>query len=196
MNKGVAQGSVIGPMVCNVIIMNALYGDNTQKTENLFHSMPVTTGTMTRANKYGVQRNVYRHIITYADDITITTTNARELEYILEKAKTCMENAGLRISSEKTKVITLGDEKKIKFDYLGFTFLYVPKRLIKKGGHLTRNDVITERKFSVKGDGTILVYPSRKNFANIKQKTIKIIRKLTKTDILTVLNEINPILRG
>lgn len=160
--------------------------------------MPATTRTTTRAKVEGVyaQRNVYRHIITYADDITITTTDAKELDLILERVKTCLDRVGLSLSLEKTKLITLNDYEKVSFDYLGFTFLYVPKARIKKGGLLTRNDTITERKLSKKEDGTVLVYPSSNNFDKIKQKTQEIIRELTRNDMITCLNDLNSVIRG
>lgn len=185
-------------MICNVVINAILYTSSSpnKNKPHIFDGMRDTFLTTTRKGETNKQRNIYRHIITYADDITITTTNKNEIPYILANVAIALKEAGLNISTEKTKTITYDTKDKIKFDYLGFTFYYVPKEHIKKGGIITRNDDITERKYAKNEDGTYLVYPSRKNFDNIKQKTKNIIQKLTRLSMLEVLNELNPVIRG
>lgn len=83
--------------------------------------MPATTRTTTRSGNVNTQRNVYRHIISYADDILITTTNGEEVHELLARAKTSLQKAGLSISLEKTQIIFFNNNDKAKFDYMGFT---------------------------------------------------------------------------
>ena len=57
-------------MICNVIIANALF----KKTENsdkldLFKTFKATHSVIDKISCKKLQRNIYRHIIAYADDI-------------------------------------------------------------------------------------------------------------------------------
>jgi len=132
--RGIHQGSVIGPMICNVIIMKALItSEFSKKKIGVFESFSNTYMLMVEGKRK--QRTVYRHLISYADDLVITTTNNQELSRLLEIVKEKLSLFGLSISAEKTKIISYANtEKKIVFDYLGFTFLYVPRNKIRKGG--------------------------------------------------------------
>jgi RNA-directed DNA polymerase len=196
--KGVAQGSVIGPMICNVLLNVTLYGKS--PVARIFEGLKSSTYTTSRSGEPNKQRrsNIYRHIITYADDaaLAITTTHKEEIPFIMSNVSSALETIGLRISMEKSRIITYDTNDKIKFDYLGFTFYYVPKTHIKRGGLLTRHDAITERKNAKTEDGTYLVYPSKKNYDGIKLTLRSIIRKLTNRSMTEVLNELNPIIRG
>jgi len=187
---------VIGPMICNVIITKALF----EKTKNsskltLFKTLKATNSIVTETNGEKSQRNIYRHIIAYAHDIVITSTNATELDNIVNIVSNSLKEFGLKISEKKFYIVDYTKNKPIKFKYLGFIFHYVPTKHIKKGGILTRHEDITFRKQSKTQNGTYLVYPCSKKFQDIKKKNKSLIKILLKGSVLEVLNKINPVIR-
>jgi RNA-directed DNA polymerase len=189
---GVAQGSIIGPLICNVILMRLLHGKKqNNKRPQIFDSFKQTRMVKDK------QRNIYRHLIYYADDIAVTTNFPDELELLFKKILSELCRAGLTLSTEKSSLIDLRhhDIKRLEFDYLGFHFLYVPTTKLRKGGIITRKDDITTRKNS-SNYGTFLVYVSDKNFRKVKKKCAEIIKKVTRISVLEAINEINPVLRG
>ena len=196
--EGILQGSILGPLICNVIINELVYKvsikskANSQSKLMLFDDLPATGRFKTRKNEI---RNIHRNIITYADDIIITTTNKDELKSIYEALSRQLQGANLKISEEKTSFITHENDKE-KFDYLGFTFLFISNRRLRPGGILTRADDVYTRKNLLTNLGTYLVYPNSKGFDNIKQKVKDIIKKLLHRSEISVFNEVNTVLRG
>ena len=196
-NRGIVQGSVIGPLICNVIINKALFETVTKSSKSLlFKNFKATKSIYDESTGKKFQRNIYRNIIVYADDIVITTTNSDEISEIFTLVSNLFQKFGLEISKEKSKIINYSKGERIKFKYLGFYFLYVPTKHIHKGGILTRYDDITKRKFSKTQIGTYLIYPSSKKFNDIKRKCKSFIKLLLKASLVEVLNKINPIIRG
>ena len=193
---GIPQGSVLSPLICNVIINELVYktSPNSSKLE-VFTNLPATGKFTTRKNTKNVQRNIYRKIIAYADDLVITTTNKAELGTIYDKLSERLSDANLRISDSKSLLIR-HDKDKEKFDYLGFTFLYVSNKKIRPGGIITRNDDVTSRKYSSTNLGTYLVYPNSRGFSEIKKQCKNAIKNLTRWHEISVFNLVNSILRG
>eukprot|EP00803_Ostreobium_quekettii_P003911 evm.model.scf_8.2 EVM.evm.TU.scf_8.2 scf_8:27198-29912(-) len=197
---GVAQGSIIGPLICNVTLMNLLHG--TGRTDKLSNDKPEIFSRL-KQSRYVIidgvraQRHIRRHLIYYADDIIITTTHPDELDLLFNTVGNMIARAGLKLSREKTNRIDLRESeyKKLAFDYMGFKFVFVPSSKIRIGGILTRKDDITLRKKS-SAPGTFLVYTSDKRFNEIKEKCFKAIKKLTRLDLISVISEVNSILRG
>lgn len=191
-NRGIVQGLVIAPIICNVIIFKALFEKVTNSAKLVLFkdfkatrlSQNITTGKISQ-----------RNIIVYADDIAITTTNRDEICDILTVVSNSLLKFGLSISKKKSQVIDYSDSKPIKFKYLGFYFIYVPTKHIKKGGILTRYDDITKRKLNKILNGNYLVYPSPKKFRDIKSKCKSFIKLLLKTSLVEVLNKINSVIR-
>ena len=196
-DHGIVPGSVIGPIICNVIITKALFKEvKNSKKLALFKKLRATNSIIKESTGKKSQRNIYRHVIVYADDILITTTNADEIDDILMTVSNSLQEFSLNISKEKSCVVKYTENKPIKFKYLGFNFHYVPTKHIKKGGILTRYDDITNRKFAKTQNGTYLVYPGSKKFHAIKRKHKSLIKILLKGSVIEVLNKINPVIRG
>lgn len=197
LNCGIVPGSVIGPMICNVIITKALFKKTKNSSKlNLLKTFKATNSIIDKTSGKKSQRNIYRHIIAYADNIVITTTNAIEIDDIVNIVTNSLEKFGLKISKEKSHIVRYTENKLIKFKYLGFTFHYVPTKHIKKGGILTRQDNICSRKHSKTQNGTYLVYPCPKKFQDIKKKNKSLTKILLKGSVVEVLNKINPVMRG
>ena len=194
---GVAQGSIIGPLICNVSLMNLLHG-----TDKLSNDKPDIFSRL-KQSRYVIidgvraQRHIRRHLIYYADNIIITTTHPDELDLLFNTVGIMIARAGLKLSIEKRSRIDLreSEHKKLAFDYMGFRFVFVPSSKIRRGGILTRKDDITFRKKS-STFGTFLVYTSDKSFNEIKDKCSKAIKKLTRLNLISVISEVNSILRG
>lgn len=196
LKQGVAPGSVIAPMICNVIINEALLKNVKNSTKlTIFKNLKATNSVLNETTGKKSQKNIYRNIIVYADSIAITTTNSGEIYEILDVVKKSLSKFNLTISKKKSLIINYSDGKPIKFKYLGFNFVYVPTKHIKKGGILNRYDEITTRKFSKTQNGTYLVYPDSEKFQDIKNKCKILIRLLLKTSLVEVLNKINPVIR-
>lgn len=197
LDRGIVPGSVIGPIICNVILTKALFKrvENSERLA-LLKKFKATNSIINETTGKKSQRNVYRHIIAYADDIVITTTNADEIDDILIAVSNSLQEFGLNISKKKTCVVKYTENKPVKFKYLGFNFHYVPTKHIKKGGILTRYDDITNRKLTKTQNGTYLVFPSSKKFQDIKNKSKSLIKILLKGSVVEVLHKINPVIRG
>jgi RNA-directed DNA polymerase len=197
LNCGIVPGSVIGPIICNVIITKALFKKIKSSNKlNLFKDFKATNSIIDKTSGKKSQRNIYRHVIVYADDIVITTTNATEIDDIANIVSNSLEEFGLKISKEKSHMVRYMKNKSIEFKYLGFIFHYVPTKHIKKGGILTRQDDISSRKHSKSQNGTYLVYPCSKKFQDIKKKNKSLIEILLKGSVVEVLNKINHVIRG
>jgi len=171
----------LGPLIFNVIINELVYKTlPNSSTLEIFSGLRVTNRFTTRKNIKNVQRDVYRKIIAYADDLIITTTNKDELNVIFAKLSEQLSEANLKLSESKSVFIT-HDKKKEKFDYLGFTFFYVSNRKIKPGGIITKSYNVTLRKYlRTTNLGTYLVYPNSKGFSEIKSKCKEAVKKLTR----------------
>jgi hypothetical protein len=145
---------------------------------------------------YNDSRPTRRSLIVYADDITITTNNAAEIEILIQIVKKALTTVGLEIAESKTQII---DYRKTpegnRFDYFGFTFLYVPPHRLKLAGILNRSDDLINRQENIV-PGSHLVYPCDKAFKNIKTKVKETINQLTRKSLLEVINELNMIIRG
>lgn len=194
--QGIVQRSVISPMICNVILTKALFGTISSFARlTLFEDFKATSSIQNITTGKRSQRNIHRNIIVYADDIVITTTNRDETDDILTAISNSLLKFGLNISQGKSQVINYSDGKPLKFKYLGFYFVGVPTKHIKKGGILTRYDDITSRKFSETLGGTYLVYPNSEKFRDIKSKCKSLIKLLLKASLVEVLNKINSVIR-
>ena len=197
LDRGIVPGSVIGPIICNVILTKALFKrvENSERLA-LFKKFKATNSIIKETTGKKLQRNVYRHVIAYADDIVITTTNADEIDDILIAVSNLLQEFGLNISKKKSCVVKYTENKPVKFKYLGFNFHYVPTKHIKKGGILTRYEDITNRKLTKTQNGTYLVFPSSQKFQDIKNKNKFLIKILLKGSVVEVLNKINLVIRG
>ena len=193
MQCGVAQGSAIGPMICNVIVSYALYEkDRNSKDLSIFNIFKRTFIPLGSKSSYKYKR----HILSYADDITLITNNDIELDLMISAVSDRLKSVGLELAIAKSQIFKYKNSniEKIKFNYLGFTFLYVPNKHIKKGGIITRNDSTTVRKKNL--EGTHLVYPSSKFYSNVKIKAKTILKKLKHNTVVEVINEMNSLIRG
>ena len=197
LDRGIVQGSVIRPLICNVIVNKALFKMvNNFSRLVIFKNFKATKSIHNKSTGKKSQKNIYRNIIIYANNIVIITTNSDEIDDIFSAVSNLFLKFSLKISKKKSQIIKYSNNKRIKFKYLGFSFVYVPTKHIKKGGILTRYDDITKRKFSKTQNGTYLIYPSTKKFREIKRKCKSLIKLILKASLVEILNKLNLIIRG
>ena len=193
---GVAQGSIIGPMICNVIVNKALFELSDVKLDGKY-KLKIFNELPTNFQKTSIKSwsKIHRSIITYADDICVTTSNSTELAFLVKQIESALNSYGLELAMHKTQFIDYSKvgEKRIKFDYLGFTFNYIPKNKIRSGGILSRYNRIMAIKENLMGSH--LLYPKKESFKNIKIKLKKCINKLQRLSVFEVINDINATLR-
>lgn len=193
MHRGKIRSSVIVPMIFNVIINKALFKTaiNSMKLA-LFLDFKSTNWILVKKS----QQNICRNITVYVYDIVIITTNPDEIRDILIAVSNSFLEFGLNISKMKSQVINYLSGKPVKFKYLGFYFVYVSTKYIKKSVVLTCFYDIIDIKLSKAKKGTFLVYPSSITFRNFKNKCKSFIKLLLKTSFVEVLSQINLIIQG
>ena len=110
-DKGTPQGGPISPILANI----GLHG-----LEKLVKSIKLPKDKWGNRLKLGFVR--------YADDFIVTSRDKESLESALTQIKQWLSERGLEISSEKTRMVHIGDG----FDFLGFNLRqYNGKLLIK-----------------------------------------------------------------
>ena len=183
---GVSQGSVLGPVIANVILAKVF--------ENFFCDSLFPTRFKSRALSGKAKSfEINRYIIGYADDIILRLATKKEANYAKKKAEKLLAIAGLRLNEEKTQLYDLS--VKVKFDWLGYTFLIFPKKKVRYIKLITwANKLIRQNKKVL--SSSLLLYITNENFKKIKQKLKLIIGKLKNRDLYSVMKEANTILWG
>jgi RNA-directed DNA polymerase len=111
--QGVAQGSVIGPILANLFLHYAF----DKWMERNFHHVPFER---------------------YADDIVCHCSSLKQAESLQKEIQKRLEECKLQLNEEKTKIVYCksrrynGDYPHVTFDFLGFTFQ--PRKTIDKQG--------------------------------------------------------------
>lgn len=186
LDVGVSQGSVLGPVIANVILAKVFerFFDDT-----LF---PRWFKSKTLAGK-AKSFEINRYIIGYADDIILRLASKEEANHAKKKAEERLAVVGLRLNEEKVRLYDLS--MKVKFDWLGYTFLIFPKDKVRYTKLIGRASRLMRQKQKVL-PSSLLLYITNENFNKIKHKLKLIIGKLKNRDLYSVMKEANAILRG
>lgn len=110
-NTGTPQGGVISPLLANI----GLHG-----LEELVNSIKLPKDKWYNQPKLG--------IIRYADDFIVTAKSKETLENTLMVIKQWLENRGLKISQEKTRIVHINEG----FNFLGFNLRHYNGKLLIK----------------------------------------------------------------
>ena len=191
LEAGVAQGSILGPIICNFVLSNL--------TKDFFCDVNFPTlKTVTNMKGKTINLEVTRFMIGYADDLMMKVISKEEAAYAIKKLGCSLARAGLQINQDKTRVYNL--MFKSRFEWLGYTYVVVPKRgcvrgpsdhppLIGKGQRSTRGkDRVNQ--------SVLLYYITDDNYRSIKFKIKQKIRSVKHGNIFPVLKAVNHILRG
>jgi RNA-directed DNA polymerase len=183
---GIAQGSVIAPLICNFVLSRCF--------ENFF-SDPFFKKHPTVINARGNKRSkqVVRFLIGYADDLIFKVINESECNYAISLIKEKLFKVGLSINLTKTLVMNLMNPT--RFDWLGYTFVSKHSKYVYKGGILSKDSRLNKirKKWN---KHFLLLYMSDKNFTKIKDKLKFTIKEALRVDLLSVMKKVNEISRG
>lgn len=186
LTKGVCQGSIIGPLICNYVLSNILI--NFFNDKQFPNAIKVT-------NMKGNLRwlDVTRFIIGYCDDLMIKVVSQQEANYVMAKLDHILKPVGLNININKSFIFNL--LLRTKFDWLGYTFLIIPKQEIRYSTLISRAERYQRLK-NRRNQSGLLLYIADYNYKNIKIKIKNLIRSIKHKPMLPVLQEVNSILRG
>jgi RNA-directed DNA polymerase len=171
-NRGVPQDSILGPNITNLLLSNAF-------PENILKK----------------KKKVWANIFSYSNEIILIANNKLTFYTHLAKLKKNFKKIGLLLSNEKTKFF-VNIKNKIKFQFLGFDFLVLPTKQLKKSSILSNMKNLHSIKESTKGFGIILK-PSPLKIKNIKKQLKVIIKKILhqpRKEIYKSFQQINSIL--
>jgi Group II intron, maturase-specific domain/HNH endonuclease len=187
MRSGVLQSSILSPIIRNFTLAYL--------TNNFFFADPSFPKSLALKNLKGNIRSIQvnRFLLGYAGDLMIRVINQYEVDYALKKLVSKLSKAGLKINCEKTNSYDLSI--KAKFDWLGYTFLVLPReslrytKLVNCGERLIRG-------VNTKYPSILLLYITNSNFTSIKKRLKKEIRKLKYKHPFPVLQKVNSMLKG
>lgn len=177
-NRGVPKGSILGPSIANLLLSNAF-------PKNIL-------------KKKGKDRpKVWANIFSYADDIIIIANDRVIFSHHLATLRKNLKRIGLSLNSEKTKSF-VRIKTKIKFQFLGFEFLVMPRDQLKKSHIFYNMKNLCSLKKSTKDFGIIL-RPNPKKVQDIKKRLKTIIRRILhqpQEKIYKSFQQINSVLLG
>lgn len=132
------------------------------------------------------------NLIRYGYDFLIITNPESNLQKIESNITNFLKLRGLELNEEKSRCIRFSDQpsapykKNPKFDFLGFTFMYVQR--IKVSRIVSRWDQVERLK--------CLIYPSRENVVLIRHKLKVLINKSKNLSAMELIARLNPIISG
>ena len=174
LTSGVSQGGIISPLIANW----TLNGLEKAAFQNVAGSM-----YLQNEKKEKIKRDISRNLIRYADDFLVITTSPKT-ETIFNNIKLFLEQRGLQMNLEKSKIVHMKDDK-AKFSFLGYTFI--------------RFDSMKKNRFSSlleKRDNKLLVIPALNKFIAIRRYVKALIKKNQNAEAITLIQKLNPVLRG
>jgi RNA-directed DNA polymerase len=177
-SRGVPQGSILGPSIANLLLSNA-FPDNILK------------------EKGKNRQKVWADIFSYADDIILIANNKSIFFRQLSQLRKNFKKIGLSLNNEKTKYFVC-IKSKIKFQFLGFEFLVMPRNQLKKSQLLSNMKNLHSLKKGTKGFGIILK-PSPEKVKDIKKRLKVIIKRILhqpRKEIFKSFQQINSVLLG
>lgn len=156
---GSGQGSLISPLLANI----ALTGMEEQ--------LGIRYKTARCWNRNPSHTNISRYsLVFYADDFVIMCEKKEEAIGVYEKIKPYLQERGLELSEEKTKVSHIQDG----FDFLGFTI----------------------RRFKCQQGNKLLVRPSKESINKTRRQLSEEVKKLYGSNVEAVVKKLNPIITG
>src|SRR5215469_580887 len=117
----------------------------------------------------------------YADDWVVTCKSAAEARAALAAATRILEQLGVRLNPQKTRIIHVQQG----FDFLGY-------RIVRTGGKSKLSRSMIQR-WNSKG---LIAYPTRKSIRRFRDRVRVLTRRSAQRKTATLIQELNPILRG
>jgi retron-type reverse transcriptase len=178
LEKGMPQGSILGPSVASVILSKTL-------PKRVFK-------TVGKDRKY-----VWVENFSYADDILIIGNRSEEFKDYIQKFKSSLSDVGLSINHNKTKIYHKVNSK-VNFYFLGFEFIIIPRNLLRKTRLFSNLGNLSQLKAGQKGFAIILK-PKSEKILELKKKLKQAISKIHRvktSKLFNIFRLINSILLG
>jgi RNA-directed DNA polymerase len=182
LTSGVPQGGIISPLIANF----TLNGLEKAAFQNCPRREAISMRTLDeKGNK--VKRDLSLNLIRYADDFIVITTSPK-IELIQDNIIQYLKERGLTLNLEKSKIINMKEDK-AKFTFLGYTFTRFEK--MKQNRYTSLLDSAL-----APSNNRLLVVPSKDKFIAFRKKLKDVISKHQNSDAITLIKNLNPILRG
>jgi len=178
LEKGIPQGSIIGPSVINVILSKTF-------PKRVFK-------TVGKDRKY-----VWVENYSYADDILIIGNCFTEFKFYINELKLSLSKVGLSINYNKTKIYHK-IKSKVNFYFLGFEFIVMPRILLRKTRLFSNSENLHQIQAGQKGFAIILK-PKYDKILHIKKKLKEVISKIhrvSRSQLFKIFRLINSVLLG
>lgn len=156
---GSGQGSIVSPLLANIALkgMEDILGIKYKPVKSNGKIVSYTNVT-----KYT--------LVFYADDFVVMCNTQKDAEDVHELLKTYLDERGLELSKEKTKIVTIDEG----FNFLGFNI----------------------RMYQTCKGEKLLIKPSKESIKKTKETISTEIQKLKGNNISAVINTLNPIIIG
>jgi RNA-directed DNA polymerase len=159
---GTPQGGIISPLLCNI----ALHG-----LENHLKELICKVPNHTKAGTRGKRAKLASlGIIRYADDFLLIHRDKETLEICIQETKKWLNEIGLEISNEKSKLISSNQS----FNFLGFQII----------------TILRNQKFKVK------ISPSKRNKDRLVTKVREIIQSNKSAASYSLIAKLRPVIIG
>lgn len=213
LNKGVPQGSIIGPACCNAALDGLEKAIKTTLPKNA--RMKINVSTLRHAlkihKKQSIQdlddrtRKPYVNVetIRYADDIIIIAKASYEqTTKLVGTLKNFLRHRGLELKTPNNDQFFFTFKPNTSFKYLGFTIFFPNfKKTIFKRGKFTKfkaspNNLVNQRKYDYYRATifiSILKYKITTQLSKIRQI---LHRKNSNMDVTTIISKLNEQVRG
>jgi len=123
-------------------------------------------------------------IVRFADDFIILARSRRMIEQSIRPCvEKFLEERGLKLSVEKTKILSIGSGDKLNF--LGYTFQYQEKFSYKYKLFHDRQE-----------KGGITCYPQKSKYKEIINRITKIFSQSRNLSAYSLIAKVNPVIRG
>ena len=152
--RGTPQGGVVSPLLSNILL----------------------TPFDREMRRKGYQ------LTRYADDWVITCESATEARAVLAAATRVLEQLGVRLNSQKTRIVHVRQG----FDFLGYRIVRT-KRKLQLPGSMIRS------KLNPKG---LIAYPTDKSIRRFRDRVRALTRRCAPLKTEELIKELNPTLRG
>ncbi|MEG4185622.1 group II intron reverse transcriptase/maturase [Microcoleus sp. Pol14D6] len=154
-DSGTPQGGVVSPLLANIAL----------------HGMEEAIGVKYDSRGQSIGK---RAIVRYADDFAAFCESKEDAEEVIEILKIWLQQRGLELSPEKTKIVHLSEG----FDFLGFNIRHYRAEKTSKTGW------------------KLLIKPSKESVSKIRNKLREEWLSLRGSNILAIIKRLNPIIRG
>lgn len=184
MQKGVPQGSIIGPLFTNIILNNI--------SMEVYKDEPKAFVRTSKSSGYAASN----HCIAYADDL-LFIFNSSSPDKILKRIKDYLKIYDLDINEAKTKVITFTDVNKysFSFDYLGYKFIFINPIKLHKGTIVSKDEEYFRKK-DTNELFKLMITVGDKALKKHKEKLKEIIRVNYNLSAPQIIQILNPIIAG